>query len=618
MRHLIVGTAGHIDHGKSSLVEAMTGTHPDRLKEEKLRGITIELGFADAVLPDGTVLSFVDVPGHERFVRHMVAGATGLDAVLLVIAADEGVKPQTREHLAICSLLGMRHGIVALTKADAVDREIRDVAALEVRDFLQGSFLAEAPILPVSARTGEGLDRLRGALAELAAVVPERPAAGVPRLPVDRSFVLRGFGTVVTGTLVSGAFREGDDVEILPGGRRAKIRGVQVHHRRVAEALAGRRTALNLQGIEAGAVPRGATVTAPGGLVTTRRIWARVTMLPGSEGVLEKGGEVHLHQGTCERSARIRRLGSGGAEADAEIALRSETVLLPGDRFVLRRPAPIDTVGGGVVLDIRPPKRARRGSGLPGEEAGLPGRLGRAGLAGVPVQGLHAELGMSPAELDRRIAQGVSDGRWVLAAGRVFEAESWRRCRAEALERLARFHREEPLRAGISREALRGAVARELPQEAWRALLEELDRDAAVRLNGEFLALSAHRVVLSEADRSVYEGIDAAFRGGALDPPDVEAVFETYGKARASRVVDLLVAEGRLERIRDGRYFHHEAMEALRKKLLAHASRSRTIDVATFKELAGVTRKNAIPLLEQLDAERRTRRVGNVREILTD
>lgn len=618
MRHLVVGTAGHIDHGKSALVEAITGTHPDRLAEEKRRGITIDLGFADTELSDGTVLSFVDVPGHERFVRHMVAGATGLDAVLLVIAADEGVMPQTREHHAICALLGIGHGVVALSKSDIVDPDIREVVAIEIREFLSGSFLEDAPIVPVSAKTGEGLDRLRAALADLARAVPERPLGGVPRLPVDRSFVMRGFGTVVTGTLVSGRFAEGDEVEILPGGRRARIRSVQVHHRRVPEAVAGQRTALNLQGIETAAVPRGVTVTVPGALVTTRRLWARVSLLPGAKGLLAKGGDARLHHGTSERAARLRPRSPGGTDDQMAIVLGAETVLLPGDRFVLRRPAPVDTIGGGVVLDIRPPKRLRRDRELPRDEAGLPGRLIRAGFTGVPVEGLAAELGIAASELERRIAEGVTQRQLVLAAGRLFGPQAWARGRADLLERLAAFHREEPLRVGISREVLRAAVARELPQEAWRVLLDGLEREGVLRLKGEILALSEHRVVMSEAERSMYEGIDALFRRANLDPPDVESVLEAHGRSRAVRIIELLVADGRLERIRDGRYFHHEALEALRGKLLDHASRSRTIDVAAFKELAGVTRKNAIPLLEQLDAERRTRRVGNVREILTD
>ena len=364
MRHVVLGTAGHIDHGKSALVQALTGIDPDRLKEEKRRGITIELGFADLQLSADKVISFVDVPGHEKFVRHMVAGATGIEAVLLVVAADQGVQTQTREHLEICSLLGLERGIVALSKCDVVDEELCEVAALEVQELLGETFLADAPIIRVSSRTGAGLEALRGALADLCEIAPATPDAGLPRLPVDRSFVLRGFGAVVTGTLVSGTLRQGDDVLILPGGRRGRIRGLQVHHHKVDSAAAGRRTAVNLQGVDCDDVPRGATLVTPDTLATTRRIWARVELLPRAPRSLEKGGLVRFHQGTCDRGARLRVLSRGNdGVLNAEIYLGDETLLIPGDRFILRRPAPVDTVGGGTVVDIDPPP-ARRATGL--------------------------------------------------------------------------------------------------------------------------------------------------------------------------------------------------------------------------------------------------------------
>ena len=269
MRHLVLGTAGHIDHGKSALVRALTGIDPDRLKEEKRRGITIELGFADLDLGSDRTLSFVDVPGHERFVRHMVAGAAGIDAVLLVVAADQGVQPQTREHLDICSLLGVRRGVVALTKCDLVDEELQEVVALELRDLLAGTFLGDAPLVHASSQTGQGLEEIKTQLDALFDELPARPVDGIPRLPVDRSFVLRGFGTVVTGTLVSGRLGEGDEIEILPGGTRARVRGLQTHRHAQPEALAGQRTAINLQGVDCDDVPRGSTITAPGTLPTT-------------------------------------------------------------------------------------------------------------------------------------------------------------------------------------------------------------------------------------------------------------------------------------------------------------------------------------------------------------
>ncbi len=622
LRHLVLGTAGHIDHGKSALVRALTGTDPDRLKEEQARGITIELGFADADLGNGRILSFVDVPGHERFVRHMVAGATGIDAVLLVVAADEGVKPQTREHLAICSLLGVSYGVVALTKLDLVDPELVEVVSLEVREFLTGSFLEKAAIVPVSSRTGAGLDPLREELRSLFTSVPERPAGGVMRLPVDRSFVLRGFGTVVTGTLMSGEIVEGAEVEILPGGAKGRVRGIQVHHQAVREARAGQRTAVNLQALACEDVPRGATVTLPGALVTTRRVWARVRFLPTAPERLRRGGPVRFHQGTCERTAKIRPLGAGPeGTLDFEIRLAEETVLFPGDRFILRRPAPVDTVGGGIVLDARPPQATARARGGVRVEAGdasetLLVRLARAGAAGRERGSLAAELGMPPADLDRLVAALAAPGRVMAASGLLFDGEEWRRAERRALEALTASHAKEPLRLGVSREELRALVCRAMPQEAWRALLLGLEQQGEVRLEAERVALASHRVVLSDTEQQMARRIEARFRDAGLDPPDARDVVSEEGGGSAARILDLLVAEGSLVRIKDGRLFHRDPLEQLRAKLRARAAHDRTIDVAAFKQLAGVTRKNAIPLLEQLDAERVTRRVGNVREIL--
>ena len=622
MAFLVVGTAGHIDHGKSALVRALTGIDPDRLKEEKRRGITIELGFADLELDNDRVVSFVDVPGHERFVRQMVAGAAGVDAVLLVVAADQGVQPQTREHLEICSLLGVRRGVVALTKCDLIDSDLAEVVALELRDLLGGTFLEDAPLLRVSAKTQEGLGPLRSALADLFSGFQERSAEGLARLPVDRSFVLRGFGTVVTGTLVSGRLQEGQEVEILPGGARGRIRGLQVHRSAVPLVPAGRRTAVNLQGLDCDDVPRGATVTTKDSLLVTRRVWARLNLLPSAPKNLLKGGSVRFHQGTADAAARLRVLGQAEDGAlECELYFREEMVLTPGDRFILRRPAPVDTLGGGVVMDVRPPRVKQRTAAAFAlaaldPEAGLVLRLLRAGMAGREAQSLRREMGRAPAENEGYLESLETQGKAQRVGARWFDRSVWDDARRGLLAMLKRFHTDHPTHGGVSREALRAAVAGEMPQEAWRELLSGLAGDGEIRLAGDEVALAGHEVILAPEESALARRIDEGFKNAGLDPPGLEEFVRESERAAAGPIVKLLVAEGKLVRIHGGRLFHGEVLAELREKLRRYAVESPTIDVAGFKKLAGVTRKNAIPLLEQLDVERSTRRKGNLREIL--
>jgi selenocysteine-specific elongation factor len=617
VRHLVVGTAGHIDHGKSAIVEALTGVHPDRLVEEQRRGITIELGFADLELPPEGVVGFVDVPGHERFVRHMVAGATGFDAAMLVIAADEGVKPQTREHLAIMSLLGLAHGFVVLSKSDLVEHDLLELVAMEAREFLAGSFLAGAPVIPASAKTGAGIEELREALRGLLTSVPARAPTGVPRLAVDRSFAMRGFGTVVTGTLATGTLRVGDEVELLPSGARGRIRGLQVHKRSVPAASAGGRLAVNLQGLAVAQAPRGATLTSPGALRPTRRARVRVRWLPSALESVRRGGLVRMHHGTSEDEARLRV--PRGSEELAEVHFAAPVVLLPGDRFVLRRPHPFDTIGGGVVIDAHPPRK-RAGDTLratvPAEGELVHTRIVRAGAAGAAADDLAAEIGWSQEEIEAEAGRLAAAGAIVRSGGRLVDAEAWSTASQAVAAELARAHRDDPLRSGVTRESLRRAAASSMGVDLFRALLDDLATRGAIRIAGDRVAAATHEVALGPEDRSRCEAIEEAFRRAGLDPPDAATTARALAGPRGPRFLELLVDRGRLVRIVDGRLFHAEALEEVRRKVRAWGSTSSTMDVATFKDLAGVTRKNAIPLLEQLDAERVTRRVGNVREIV--
>lgn len=622
VRHLVVGTAGHIDHGKSTLVRALTGIDPDRLKEEKQRGITIELGFADLRLSDDRVVSFVDVPGHERFVRHMVAGATGIDAVVLVIAADQGVQPQTREHLDICSLLGVECGVVALTKSDLVDAELLEVVELEVRDLLESTFLVDAPLIPVSAKDGLGLDRFREALTALYDRIPDRSTEGLTRLPVDRSFVMKGFGTVVTGTLTGGSLACGDEVEILPGGARGRVRGIQVHGERVDRALAGRRTAVNLQGLDCAEVPRGSTVTRPDTLVTSRKVWAVMRLLPDAPESLHKGGPVRFHQGTADCGARLRLLGNEDPSSlRVEIHLRQALALAPGDRFILRRPAPVDTVGGGLIVDVKPP-RAREAvveafapEALEPAQA-LIARAHRAATRGLSAAECAAELGRSVSEVDERLAVLTERGTLRVAGGRFFERSLWDSLLSAAMDLVRAHHRSHPLQPGIARETLRGSIAPAMAQESWRELLAASERDGLLRLAGEAVADRDHRATLDEADERLAEQIRALYRAAGLEPPGWDELGLSVDLARAAPIVDWLIGRGELVRVQKDRLFHGEALADLKRRLRVHAAESKLIDVATFKSLAGVSRKNAIPLLEYLDGERITRRVGDKRQII--
>lgn len=618
LRHLVVGTAGHIDHGKSALVKALTGTDPDRLDEEKRRGITIELGFADLELDSERSLSFVDVPGHERFVRHMVAGATGIQAVMLVVAADQGIQPQSREHLLICQLLGVRRGIVVLTKVDLVDEDLLEVVSLEVDEWLRGSFLEGAPIVPVSARTGVGLDELRQGLAACCDANTEIPRSSVVRLPIDRAFTLKGFGTVVTGTLVGGELRQGDELEVLPGGGRVRVRGLQVHHQPVESVIAGRRVAVNLQGVHPDEVPRGSTLTRPGQLLRTRRAWVRVKIDASLVESLARNGHVRFHQGTTDEPARIR-LRSQEAEGRhvAELFFDEPLALAPGDRFVLRRPSPVDTIGGGIVVDAHPPARALAVDIELQDPADLDGvlaqRLTSAGPAGLEHDSLSAALGITGMELEGRLS-GTDAVRRVGA--RWIAATAWESASTALVSSLELLHRQQSMKLSFSRETLRSAAGLELSQELLRTLLAELVERGILQLTGDQVRSVGHKVRLSEVQQQQAAILDSSLQEDGLEPRDPFSLLADHPREAIQSLVDLLVDQGRLIRLHDGKLFHRGPIEALEQQLRTYARTQPRIGVADFKTLAGISRKNAIPLLEYLDAKGVTRRSGDFRDIL--
>lgn len=593
MKHIVVGTAGHIDHGKTALVQALTGIDTDRLKEEKERGISIDLGFAHLQAASGVRLSIIDVPGHERFIRNMLAGVAGIDIVIFVVAANESIRPQTREHFDICRLLGIRRGIVVLTKADTVDREILDLVRCEVEEFVQGSFLDGAAIVAVSAKTGAGLDELRSALAALASEVQARDSSRWFRLPIDRSFSMRGFGTVVTGTLIAGTVSVEDEVELHPSGRRLRVRGLQVHNEPATVASAGQRTAVNLAGIEPGEIKRGMVLAQAGRLRSTSQIDCALQLLPDAA-PLKHRAPVHFHTGTAELIGEIRFL---GGQEYARIIFREPLLVLPGDHFIVRRFSPVVTIGGGLVLDIAAPRRAPVDRlkilehGTTAERVAL---LVRESEGGVGLADLIARTGLPEAEL-------IKAG-FMPAPGWFVDKAWFDRAASSIPDQLARFHRDNPLLPGMPRGELR------YPPVVLDSLLKSAQN---VVLNGDLARLTTHKVALSDDETEATRKIEAAFEAAGLAAPSVSEVLAQSGVeiTRARTLLHILLKEKRLIRVTADLVFHASAMARLHQ-LLKKGTR---FTVSDFKTWTGVSRKYAIPLLEFLDRERVTRRDGDSR-----
>ena len=616
MNGLIIGTAGHIDHGKTSLVRALTGMDTDRLAEEKRRGISIDLGFAHLVLSNGKTVSFVDVPGHERFVKNMLAGAGGIEAVLLVVAADESVKPQTREHFHICRLLGIRHGVVAVTKTDVATDEQRNNTMRDVRELCARSFLENASLVPVSALTGRGLSELTAELLRLSEMVMPRNTEGLARLPIDRSFALHGFGTVITGTLWSGRLHTGDVVELLPTKQQVRIRGLQVHGQNVSEAIAGQRTAANLAGIEHGAIQRGQVLVHPAALAANNILEVSLDWIPEFK-TAKKREEVLLHLGTAEIPGILKTLRpwADGESALGRIELRQPVVALPGDRFVLRRPSPAHTIAGGSVLDPFPALRINRVRTLARldklRNADVATRvrvLVEDGKDGSCLTHLVRASGV-PAARVRHIVE--SDPELLLFRnGEAIVTKTWlQEKRTRLFTWLTAFHAKHPELAGASLAASRLGLSLELASIVMAGF-------APVRVQGETIALANHQARWSSGQIQMLAKLEAAFRNGGFQPPlPNEALTAAGGDPQQHRsLLESLVKGKRLVRVAPGVIFHCEAMAQIRAAVAQH--RGRTFSVPEFKEWMKVSRKYAIPLLEYLDREHVTRRVGDARVVL--
>ena len=630
MRHVIIGTAGHIDHGKSTLVLALTGTDPDRLQEEKARGITIDLGFAHTI-ENGIALSFVDVPGHERFVRNMMAGVGGMDLVMLHVAADESVMPQTREHFEICRLLRVPAGLVVLTKSDLADAATLDVVRLEVQELAAGSFLEGAPIIPVSARTGAGLPELRRALAELGAAARERPSLGPPRLPIDRVFSMRGFGTVVTGSLMTGRLAVDEELVLLPAERPIKIRGLQVHGVKEREAVAGQRVAVNLSGIDVAEIERGETLTLPGAVTITRRADLAIELLP-SVAELRHGARVRFHHGTRELLGRVVVSGGSaippGETGFARIRLEAPAALVRGDRFILRAYSPLVTIGGGTVLDPAPPRKGVRTPAGRARFAALAERgdafdavgvmIEEAGLAGFPLGRLGARAGVRFEDQSALLARLEASGRATNISGHLVSCAHLAAVQDAALAALAAYHASHPLAEGLPSEELRERLFADAPLAVFEHALDALQQHGQIA-GRDRVALASHQLVLSDEDARARAAIIRVLEESGLTPPDLASLATRTGTSpkAVERMTALLVRQKVIIRIGD-LLFHEDALNNLKTELqrLKREGVATSIDVATFKERYGLSRKYAIPLLEFLDRERVTRRAGDVRQIL--
>ncbi|CAN5849878.1 selenocysteine-specific translation elongation factor [soil metagenome] len=634
MPHILVGTAGHIDHGKTALVKALTGIDADRLKEEKARGITIDIGFANLQLDGGTTIGFVDVPGHERFIKNMLAGVGGIDAVMLVVAADESIMPQTREHLDICSLLRIERGLTVLTKVDATDGDIVDLAEIEVREFLRGSFLESAPVLRVSSHTAEGIPLLIDTLRGLAAASSARDASRVFRLPIDRAFTMKGFGTVISGTLISGRIQKEEDLEVLPHGRSGRVRGIQVHGTAVEAAIAGQRTALNLQRIDLADVERGMVAVPPGVFTPTTLFDVLLELLPSAGAPILRRKRVRFHVGTTELMGYAVLLGQDtlepGANGIAQIRLEAPTLALPGDRFIVRQYSPMKTIGGGEILDSRPRRHRRSDAAvrdrllrLPGAEtaARLLAIVEAAGAETVSVPDIVARLGIAPAEASARahalVAEGrthvVGDSPLTIVEGGVFE-----RLTRQIENEVARFHEREPLVKGISREALKGCLSGKEPVVLFRAALDHLVASRRIALDQEVVHAFNRGVTLNDEDARIRTLLSDRYRELRLQAPSPDEVIAGLGveRQRARKIVQLLLKEGTLVRIAADMMVDREALAGLIAAVRALKARSTSFGVGEFKELTGLSRKYAVPLLEYLDSQRVTRRTGEGREIL--
>jgi selenocysteine-specific elongation factor len=630
MKHVILGTAGHIDHGKTALVKALTGVDTDRLKEEKERGITIELGFTYLDLPSGIRLGIIDVPGHEKFVKHMVAGVWGIDLVALIIAADEGVMPQTKEHLDICHLLRVKKGLVVLTKIDLVNQELLDLVKEEVTEIVQNTFLKEAPIIPVSSTTAEGIPHLISTLDHLAKEAGEKTADGLCRLPIDRVFIIKGFGTVVTGTMISGSLSVGETVEILPSGLEGKVRNLQVYNQPVEKAVAGQRTAINLQGIETSAIERGDVLVRPHTLTPTQMIDAYLEYLPGSSRPLKHRNKQRFHIGTTLSTASIFLLDreelTPGESGFVQLRLDQPIVALPQDRFVIRGSSTIQTLGGGVVLNTHPDKHKRYFSSViqdlnllkdgSGEQI-LRQHILHSGMGGIILGDLSNRVELSPKEVQSILKKMMEKGDILSIDSermKVIDIAQYQQLKEMALIQLKEYHQRFPMKSGLAKEELRTKLPMKVDVKLFQMLLHDLIQSKEVVLEKDKLRLPGHQIS-SMGEKGLVKRVEEAVLKGGLQPPSSKELSGEWSEdeERIRAVLEHLDHEEVLVKIKSGMYFHRVHLDHLKEELVNYLKSHQEITTPQFKEITKVSRKYMIPLLEYFDQIKLTLRLGEKR-----
>ncbi|MGD9134680.1 MAG: selenocysteine-specific translation elongation factor [Desulfobacterales bacterium] len=633
MKQIILGTAGHIDHGKTSLIKALTGTDTDRLKEEKERGITIELGFAALDLPSGQHLGIVDVPGHEKFVKNMVAGATGIDIVVMVIAADEGVMPQTREHMEICTLLGVKYGMVAVTKIDMVDEEWLELALEDIRDFVRGTFLEDAAVAAVSSATQEGIPEFIKALDELAAEIPERPPSDLFRLPIDRVFTIKGFGTVITGTLISGRVQVGDTIMIYPSGIKSKVRGIQVHNKSAEEAQTGMRTAINFQGLEKEAISRGEVLSKPNNLHSSYMVDVSLHYLASNKKPIKNRTRVRFHTGTSEVLGNLILLDreelAPGEDTVAQLRLDTPVALVKDDRFVIRSYSPVFTIGGGKVLNPIPLKHKRfkpdaveglQALGDQSPEAIISFHVEASGYQGVSFAHLKIMTNLPEKQLEN-VLQGLLSQKTLIQVDKENRIYIHRR-RFENLEndtrrQLADYHKANPLKPGMPKEELKSKFPPLLTSKLFNLTLNQMIKEKEIAQEENFIRLASHAVSLGVKQADVKDKILKSYLNAGLEPPYFKELAKSLDMdaKRAKDVLMHMVAEGAIVKVKEELYFHAAVVKDLKKRLVKFLETQGEITTPQFKEMTGVSRKYVIPLAEHFDSTNVTLRVGDVRKL---